>query len=133
MKKGITAKTVEEYIAKFPKIIQAKLNEIRAIILENAPDAEEHISYKMPAYKYLGVLVYFGANKNHLGFYPLPSAVKAFAKELAPYPTSRGAIQLPYDQPLPSDLIAAIVSFRVVENERKAIQKKKPPKKEGKS
>jgi len=125
MKKKGTPKDVVEYIANFSKPIQIRLAQIRAIILENAPDAEEGISYQMPAYKYLGVLVYFGAHKQHIGFYPLPSAVKAFKEELSTYYTSRGAIQFPHDQPLPIDLIGAMVSFRVAENENKAVLKKK--------
>lgn len=128
MKKKGTPKSVEEYIANYPEDIQVKLKKIRTIILENVPDVEELISYQMPAYKYLGVLVYFGAHKNHIGFYPLPSAIKAFKKELVNYQTSRGAIQFPLDQPLPIELIGTMVSFRIAENEDKAIMKKRKKK-----
>jgi len=119
MRLEVVPKNVDEYIANFSEPIQIRLAQIRTIILENIPDAEEGISHQMPAYKYLGSLAYFGAHKEYIGFYPLPSAVKAFKEELSPYYTSRGAIQFPNDQPIPTDLISAIIAFRITENEER--------------
>lgn len=112
---GIPGNT-DEYIAGFPENIQRKLNDLRAAIKKAAPEAEESISYCMPAYKFNGMLVYFAAQKNHIGFYPTSSGVAAFKNELAGYKTSKGAIQFPLDKPLPLKLISTIVKFRVKEN-----------------
>ena len=115
---GIPENT-DEYIAGFPENIQRKLNDLRAAIRKAAPEAEESISYRMPAYKLKGVLVYFAAQKNHIGFYPTSSGVIAFKKELAEYKTSKGAVQFPLDKPIPLELIARIVQFRVNENSKR--------------
>lgn len=112
--------TIDEYIEAFPEDVQEKLHEINRTIRKAAPGAKEKISYRMPAYTFNGMLVYFAAHKNHLGFYPFSSAIKAFSKELTPYNTSKGAIQFPYVTPLPIDLIQRIVDFRVKENLHKA-------------
>jgi len=109
--------TVEEYIATFPDIVQECLKQIRGVILENAPDAEEGISYKMPAYKMNGKpLVYFAGFRNHIGFYATPTGHAEFLKELSVYKQGRGSVQFPLDKPLPLDLIKRIVKFRVEEN-----------------
>lgn len=120
---------VDTYIAAQPEEIRPRLEEIRKIILKTAPKAEESISYMMPGYKLHGPLVYFGGYKNHIGFYPTPTGIKEFAKELAEYPGSKGAIQFPHDRPLPLKLIARIVKFRMQENTAKAILKKEATKK----
>ena len=93
---------------------------MRTLIRAASPDAEETMAYGMPAYRGRHVLVYFAANKAHLGFYPTPSAIVRFRDELAQYKTSKGTIQFPYDRPLPEELIREMVRFRVQED---AVQK----------
>lgn len=112
-------KSVDEYIATFPKSIQLILSKIRSVIIENAPNAVESIAYGMPAYKTYGrPLVYFAAFKNHIGFYATPSGHAEFSKELSNYKQGKGSVQFPLDQ-VPYELIAKIVKFRVKENEEK--------------
>jgi uncharacterized protein YdhG (YjbR/CyaY superfamily) len=109
--------TVNEYIAAFPDDIQLILNQVRITIRQAAPDAEESIGYGMPAYKLNGrPLVYFAGFKNHIGFYATPTGHIAFAKELSKYKQGKGSVQFPIDQPMPLELIAQIVEFRVIEN-----------------
>jgi uncharacterized protein YdhG (YjbR/CyaY superfamily) len=121
-------KTIDEYIKGYPDDIQEKLIEMRKAIRKAAPDAEEKISYRMPAFTLKGMLVYFAAHTNHIGFYPLASAIKAFGNQLGSYNTSKGGIQFPYKDPLPLNLIGRIVEFRVKENffkaEAKALKKR---------
>ena len=109
-------KTIDEYIAIFPKNIQATLQEMRQGVKEAAPQAEEVISYQMPAFKQNGILVYFAALKNHISFFPTSSGVAAFKEELAGCVTSKGTVQFPLDKPLPIELVKRIVRFRVKEN-----------------
>ncbi len=109
-------KTIDDYIDSFPQNIQTLLQQIRNTIHEAAPDAMETISYQMPAFKQNGVLVYFAAFKNHIGFFPTAQGVEAFKDKLSTYKTSKGTIQFPLDKPLPLDLIAEIVRFRVKAN-----------------
>lgn len=116
---------VDEYITNFVPSIQLLLIQIRATIQAAAPCADEVISYRMPAYKYHGMLLYFAAHKNHIGLYPYPSAMMAFATEIAAYKGAKGSLHFQFDQPLPLDLISAIVKFRVTENEEKVAKKKK--------
>jgi uncharacterized protein YdhG (YjbR/CyaY superfamily) len=123
MDTGNIPKTIDEYISAFPPEIQEKLNDMRKTIRKAAPEASEKISYRMPAYTFNGMLVYFAAHKNHLGFYPFTSVLKAFSCELTPYHTSKGGIQFPYKEPLPIDLIQKIIEFRVRENISKAAEK----------
>ena len=109
--------TVDEYIALFPSAVQEKLQLLRRIIREAAPEAEEAIKYRMPTFVFHGNLVYFAAWKKHIGLYPITSSMEATLPELAAYPTSgRGTIKLPLDQPLPVSLIQNIVACRVREN-----------------
>jgi uncharacterized protein YdhG (YjbR/CyaY superfamily) len=108
--------TVDEYIATFPKNVQAVLQEVRLAIKEAAPEAKEAISYQMPAFKLNGILVWFAAHKNHIGFYPRVSAIEAFKKELSGYEVSKGTVKFPLDKPIPLDLVKKIVKFRVKEN-----------------
>jgi len=86
---------------------------------EAAPEAVEVISYQMPAFKLNGILVYFAAFKNHIGFYPTSSGIEQFKKELSPYKWSKGAVQFPLDKPIPFALVKKIVIFRVKENLRR--------------
>jgi uncharacterized protein YdhG (YjbR/CyaY superfamily) len=110
-------KTVDEYIAAFPKNVQDILEELRRVIRESAPDAEEAINYGIPTFKLNGGnMVHFAAFKSHIGFFPTPTAIVAFKKELSGYKTSKGTIQFPLDKPIPFDLIRKIVKFRVEEN-----------------
>ena len=108
--------TIDEYIATFPAEIQKILQEIRRTIHAAAPEAAEKISYAMPAFAQKGVLVYFAAHKNHIGFYPTSSGTRVFEKELTGYETTKGTIKFPLDQPLPLDLITRIIQFRLAEN-----------------
>jgi uncharacterized protein YdhG (YjbR/CyaY superfamily) len=116
-------KTVDQYISDFPKQTQVLLQELRSTIKKVAPKAEEVISYNMPAFRLDGMLVYYAGYKAHIGFYPMPSAIIAFKKELASYVTSKGAIQFPLDKKLPLTLVKDIVKFRVLENKEKKKQK----------
>jgi uncharacterized protein YdhG (YjbR/CyaY superfamily) len=116
------AENVTQYIAGFPLEIQPILEQMRGIIRTAAPEAAEVISYGMPAYKLNGILVYFAAQKNHLGFYPTGSGIKAFQNVLGAMHTSKGTIRFPFNEPLPADLISDIVKYRVGEN----LGKKKP-------
>jgi uncharacterized protein YdhG (YjbR/CyaY superfamily) len=111
-------KTVDEYIATFPKDIQILLENVRASIIKKAPEAVESISYGMPAYKTYGKpLVYFSGYKNHIGFYATPTGHTEFANELSNYKQGKGSVQFPISHPIPYWLIEQIVAFRVKENE----------------
>jgi len=117
-------KTIDEYISGFPVDVQVVLEQVRKTIRKAAPEAEETISYAMPAFRFHGMLVYFAAFKNHIGFYTLPSGNEAFQKEISAYITGRGSIQFPLDKPIPLRLISKIVKFRVKENLQKLKAKK---------
>ena len=118
-----TADTIDEYIAGFPEPVQARLAAIRATIREHAPQATERISYRIPTFHLGGNLVHFAAFAHHIGFYPGPSGIAAFREALAPYAQAKGSVQFPHDAPLPLDLVAAIVDFRVAENGQKRPRK----------
>jgi uncharacterized protein YdhG (YjbR/CyaY superfamily) len=111
-------KTIDKYISTFPTEVQQVLEDLRKAIQDAAPNAEEAISYGMPAFKLNGDLVYFAAYKKHIGFYPRgPSAIEAFKEELSGYDLSKGTIRFPLDRPIPFDLVRRIVKFRVQQNE----------------
>lgn len=110
---------MDDYISGFPEDKQELLQQIRATIKKAAPQAEEVISYGMPAFKQNGMLVWFAAFKNHIGFYPFPNGIEAFKEELAAYKGTKGSIHFPLDKPLPLDMIARIVTFRLSENMQK--------------
>jgi uncharacterized protein YdhG (YjbR/CyaY superfamily) len=110
-------KTMDNYIATFPKNVQEILEKLRRVIRESAPKAEETINYGIPTFKLNGNLVHFAALKNHIGFYPTPSAIIAFKKELSNYKQAKGSVQFPINKPLPLDTVKKIVKFRVKENE----------------
>ncbi|GAB2770559.1 DUF1801 domain-containing protein [Rhabdobacter roseus] len=116
---------IDEYIAGFPPETQQVLEQVRATIRAAAPEAQETISYAMPTYKLKGVLVYFAAFKNHIGFYATPTGNVAFSEEIAGYKVGKGSIQFPLNQPMPLELISKMVNFRVQENLEKAAQKGK--------
>lgn len=122
------ANNVNEYIASFPKDVQGILEKLRATIKKAAPGAEELINYGVPAFRLNGNLVFFAAHKNHIGFYPAPSGIEAFKKELAAYEGAKGSVQFPLEKPLPFALITKIVKFRVKENLEKATAKAKKKK-----
>jgi len=127
METKIRFATVDQYISGYPENVRKKLIDLRKTIRKAAPDAVEKIGYNMPAYKYKGMLLYFAAHSNHIGFYPLKSAIVAFEKELSGFNCSKGTIQFPLDKPLPVDLISRIVRFRVEENNMKAEKSSKKP------
>jgi uncharacterized protein YdhG (YjbR/CyaY superfamily) len=108
--------TIDEYIAGFPADVQEVLQKIRKTIHEAAPEATEKISYQMPTFYLKGNLVHFAAFKEHIGFYPVPTGIEKFKKELSVYKQGKGSAQFPLDQPMPYELITKIVKFRVKEN-----------------
>ena len=112
----VPSKEVSLYIATFPKATQALLKELRECIARTIPNATELISYGMPAYKQHGVLVYFAAYKNHIGFYPTANGIKQFESEFGQYKFSKGAVQFPLDEKLPLKLIIKMVKFRAKED-----------------
>ncbi|MDA9472115.1 iron chaperone [Enterococcus sp. 5H] len=107
---------IEEYIATCPEDHQTKLIQLYTLIKELVPEATEKISYGMPTFYLNGNLVHFGNAKHHVGFYPAPSGIEAFKDELKDFKTSKGAIQFPFNQELPLEIIKKIVLFRVSEN-----------------
>jgi uncharacterized protein YdhG (YjbR/CyaY superfamily) len=109
-------KTIDEYIQAAPKEAQEKLRQMRACIRAAAPGAKEGLKWGMPAFSYRRILVTFAGFKNHIGFYPTPSAVTAFAKELSKFSTAKGSIQFPLEEPLPLSLVRKITAFRVKES-----------------
>jgi uncharacterized protein YdhG (YjbR/CyaY superfamily) len=114
--RGQRYSTIDEYIRIFPPDIQNILEQIREIIHEIVPEAEETIKYGIPTFTLNGNLVHFGAYQSHIGFYPTPSAIEAFEKELFPYEHSKGTIRFPIDKPVPFDLLRRMVRFRVKES-----------------
>jgi uncharacterized protein YdhG (YjbR/CyaY superfamily) len=113
-------KTTEEYIARCPAEVRPILEELRAVIKETVPEAQERIGYQMPGYYLRGALVWFGVHTNHIGFYPTGEGIAAFKHELSGYKTSKGAVQFPLDQPIPYDLVRRIVRHRLAENMKKS-------------
>ena len=111
--------TVDEYINSFQEPKKSLLVEIRKKLKEWVPEAEEVFSFRLPAYKLNGILVYFGAFKDHIGFFPTGSGITKFENELKRYETSKGTLRLPIDKPLPFELLKKIVLFRVQENKEK--------------
>jgi len=109
-------KNIAEYINAAPKEARKKLREMRACVRSSAPGAKESLKWGMPAFSYRRILVTFAAYKHHIGFYPTPSAVRAFVKDLSKYATAKGSIQFPLEKPLPLPLIRKITAFRVRES-----------------
>ncbi len=121
----IKIETIDDYILSFPAGIREELQKLRGVIKDGAPDAEEKISWQMPTFTLHGNLVHFAAHKNHIGFYPGASGIEAFKQELKEYKSSKGAVQFPYGNPLPYELITRIVKFRAAENKKLAEEKQK--------
>ena len=121
MKHGI--QSIDDYVQTFPIETQKKLQSIRKLIRKLAPEAEEKISYQIPTFYLNGNLVHFAAFKSHIGFYPTPSGISSFEKELSKYKQGKGSVQFPLDQPIPMDLIRRIVEFRLEKNRKKAMAK----------
>lgn len=119
------AKNIDEYIAAFPGHVQGVLQQVRLAIRKAAPGAEECISYSIPTFKLNGNLVHFAAFKNHVGFYPAPSGIRAFQKDLSRFEGAKGSVKFPIDQPMPLALISKITRFRVKENLEKSTGKPK--------
>lgn len=109
-------KNFDDYADRFPKEVQQRLQKMRLTIKKAAPQAKETISYGIPAFTLGGLLVWFAAFKNHIGFYPRASAIAAFKKELSAYKGAKGSVQFPFDKPLPLALVSRVVKFRVKQN-----------------
>jgi uncharacterized protein YdhG (YjbR/CyaY superfamily) len=120
-----TPKTIDEYIAGFPQEVQEILEKLRKTIRKAAPDAEEKISYQIPAFTLKGNLVHFAAFKKHIGFYPRTTAIEKFKNELSVYEGGKGTVRFSLDNPIPFALISKIVKFRVRENLERAEAKEK--------
>jgi uncharacterized protein YdhG (YjbR/CyaY superfamily) len=114
MSKG-TAKDFDSYSDRFPNDVQQRLREMREAIRKAAPEATETISYRIPAFRLDGILVWYAAHTSHIGFYPGASAIATFAKELSVYESAKGSVRFPFDEPLPLSLVARIVRYRVRE------------------
>lgn len=106
-------RTVDEYIDLHPERVQEVLRRMRNIVHDNAPGVEEAMAYGIPTFRLKGDLVHFGAYEKHVSLYPTPSVIDAFKDRLAGYKLGRGTVQFPLDRPIPYDLIAEIVRFRV--------------------
>jgi uncharacterized protein YdhG (YjbR/CyaY superfamily) len=114
MPERTTAASVDDYIAGFPAETQARLEDVRALIREEAPAATETISYAIPTFDLKGRhLCHFAAFKDHLSFFPTGKGAEAFADELKGYKGGKGTVQFPYSQPLPADLIRRMVRYRI--------------------
>ncbi len=127
--KDVTAADMDQYIERFPPAIKTHLQAIRKTIRQAAPEATEAIKYAIPTFILKGNLVHFAAFTHHIGFYPAPSGIKAFEKELAKYKQGKGSLQFPLDEPMPLELITRIVQYRVKQNLEKATGKTLPRKK----
>lgn len=116
-------KDFDDYLHRFPKEVRQRLQKMRLTVKKAAPQAKEKISYGIPSFTVNGMLVWFAAFKNHIGFYPRTSAIAAFKKELSTYKSAKGSVRFPFDKPLPLDLIGRMVKFRVKENLSKGKKK----------
>jgi uncharacterized protein YdhG (YjbR/CyaY superfamily) len=114
--KGKRPTSIAEYISRQPPASRAKLREMRKLVLAAAPRAKQELKWNMPAFSYDRILVMFAGFKRHIGFFPTPSAIRAFKKDLTGYKFSRATIQFPLDKPLPKALIRRITKFRVMES-----------------
>jgi uncharacterized protein YdhG (YjbR/CyaY superfamily) len=107
---------IDKYISAFPEDVREILEQVRITIRNEAPEATETINYGIPTFQLNGNLVHFAGFKNHIGFYPAPSGIEAFKKELVEYDTSKGTVKFPINKKLPLTLITRIVKYRVKEN-----------------
>lgn len=119
--------TIDEYIAGFPSDVRSILERIRATVRQAAPEAEETISYRMPAFKQRGILIYFAAFKHHIGIYPPVRGDEKLQGEIAPYKGEKGNLKFPLDEPIPYPLIKKIVKSRLKEQEDRAASKRRKP------
>ncbi len=120
---GSTLKTIDEYIATFPKEVQKKLERVRQTIKEAAPEAHEEIKWSRPTFSDEDrILVIFAAFKHHIGFYVTPSTLQAFSEELSSFKTGKGSIQFPHNQQLPTELIRRITEYRTWESREKGVK-----------
>ena len=112
--------SIKEYISTLPVDAQKAMKEIIATIQTLVPNAEEHISYNMPAFKVNGeYFIHFSAWKNHIGMYPIPAGNEAFQKQIEPYRSAKSSLNFPLDKPMPIKLIGKFVKFRIAENLKK--------------
>jgi len=118
-----TPRSIDEYIARFSPEVQAILERIRSTIRNAAPDAQEAISYQIPAFTWNGALVYFAAFKEHIGFYPPVRGDARLEKAISPYAGEKGNLRFPLDRPIPYRLIERIVKHQVKQNAAKAASK----------
>src|SRR5947209_4329787 len=128
MAKSQEPKDIDGYISRFPADVQVILEKVRETIHRAAPEAKETISYRMPAFKLRGTLIYFAAWEKHIGLYPPISGDKALEKAVARYAGPKGNLQFPLDEPIPYDLIERIVKLRVKQDSVKAAAKRKKQK-----
>jgi uncharacterized protein YdhG (YjbR/CyaY superfamily) len=113
---------ITEYINAAPKEVRKKLREMHACLRKAVPGAKQGLKWGVPAFSHKRILFTFAAFKHHIGFYPTPSAMRAFKKELSKYKTGKGSIQFPLDKPLPAPLIRKIAAFRVKESKEKDVR-----------
>ena len=119
-------KSIDEYIAGVPAEIQLRLQRIRDLVSEIAPDADETISYRIPAFKLYGrILIYFAAHTEHIGMYPAPYGVPQFERDLAKYGAGKGTLRFPHDKPLPIPVIKRVLKYRLQQTLAKAVAKRK--------
>ena len=122
----ISAESIDDYIAAFPPKVRTRLNALRRTIRKHAPEATEKISYRIPTFYLNGNLVHFAGYEHHVGFYPGAAGIAKFRDALKVYKSGKGSVQFPHDEPLPLDLVATIVDFRVEQNRwRKAPKSRK--------
>jgi uncharacterized protein YdhG (YjbR/CyaY superfamily) len=124
--------TVDEYIAGFPEAVQVMLRQVRAVVRAAAPGAEEIISYRMPALRQHGVLVYYAAFKGHIGFYPPIRGCAQLERAAAPFAGEKGNLRFPFTEPIPYELIGQLTAFRAAQDRAKAmsmaaVKRKTPP------
>ena len=108
-----TAVNIDDYVRRFPKDVQQRLQQMRATIKKVAPQAAETISYGVPAFQMDGILIWFAAFEKHIGLYPGAAAIAAFDDELTQYKRAKGSVRFPHDEPLPLATVRRIVSFRL--------------------
>ncbi|HEV7991066.1 MAG TPA: DUF1801 domain-containing protein [Gemmatimonadaceae bacterium] len=117
------AESIDDYIAAFPPKIRTRLNAMRRTIRKHAPEATEKISYRIPTFYLNGNLVHFAAFNHHVGFYPGAAGIAEFRDLLKDYESAKGSVQFPHDEPLPLEIVAQIVKFRVEQNRWKKVKK----------
>ena len=109
--------SINEYVSSLPENAQKAMSEIIATIKVKVPNAEESISYNMPAFKVNGeYFVHFSAWKNHIGMYPIPAGNEAFQKQIESYRSAKSSLNFPLDKPMPIKLIEKVIKFRIAEN-----------------